>query len=233
MVLKWGVGPGCYLSSPTSSMRRCRVRPQDGGRTGRRAEQFFALVKLSGFEDRYPGELSGGMQQRVSLARILAANPEVLLMDEPFGALDAMTRRVLQEELLRIHEHSRKTTLCITHNIDEALILADRIIVMSARPRRVKAELCNTLSRPPHIDIQLSPTMPVLNRRCGATSSRNCSARWKRLRRWFNLHQTGDARKRSPPEFFLELSRIIRAVPRVRIRLPPAVSHANHRFRGA
>jgi NitT/TauT family transport system ATP-binding protein len=123
----------------------------------RRAEQFIGLVKLSGFEDRYPGELSGGMQQRVSLARILAANPEVLLMDEPFGALDAMTRQVLQEELLLIHEHSRKTTLFITHNIDEALILADRIVVMSARPGRVKAELCNTLPRPRHIDIQLSP----------------------------------------------------------------------------
>jgi NitT/TauT family transport system ATP-binding protein len=122
----------------------------------RRADQFIELVKLSGFEDRYPGELSGGMQQRVSLARILAADPEVLLMDEPFGALDAMTRQILQEELLRIHEHARKTTLFITHNIDEALILADRIIVMSARPGRVKAELRNTLPRPRHVDIQLS-----------------------------------------------------------------------------
>ena len=127
------------------------------GERRRRAEQFITLVKLNGFEDRYPGELSGGMQQRVSLARILAADPEVLLMDEPFGALDAMTRQVLQEELLRIHEHSRKTTLFITHNIDEALILADRIIVMSARPGRVKAELRNTLPRPRHVDIQLSP----------------------------------------------------------------------------
>jgi NitT/TauT family transport system ATP-binding protein len=123
----------------------------------RRTEEFIALVKLNGFEDHYPGELSGGMQQRVSLARILAADPEVLLMDEPFGALDAMTRQVLQEELLRIHEHSRKTTLFITHNIDEALILADRIILMSARPGRVKAELRNTLPRPRHVDIQLSP----------------------------------------------------------------------------
>jgi NitT/TauT family transport system ATP-binding protein len=99
-------------------------------------EQFIDLVKLTGFEDRYPRELSGGMQQRVSLARILAADPEVLLMDEPFGALDAMTRQVLQEELLRIHEHSRKTTLFITHNIDEVLILADRIVVMWARSGR-------------------------------------------------------------------------------------------------
>jgi NitT/TauT family transport system ATP-binding protein len=123
----------------------------------RRAERFIELVKLTGFEDRYPGELSGGMQQRVSLARVFAADPEVLLMDEPFGALDAMTRQVLQEELLRIHEHNQKTTLFITHNLDEALILADRIIVMSARPGRVKAELRNTLPRPRHVDIQLSP----------------------------------------------------------------------------
>ncbi|MFN3461791.1 MAG: ABC transporter ATP-binding protein, partial [Oceanibaculum sp.] len=93
-------------------------------------------VKLTGFEDHYPPELSGGMQQRVTLARILAADPEVLLMDEPFAALDAMTRQVMQGELLRIHEDSRKTIVFITPNIDEALILADRIVVMSARPGR-------------------------------------------------------------------------------------------------
>jgi NitT/TauT family transport system ATP-binding protein len=134
-----------------------KMRGVPAGERRRIAEQFIELVKLSGFEDRYPRELSGGMQQRVSLARILAADPEVLLMDEPFGALDAMTRQVLQEELLRIHEHSRKTTLFITHNIDEALILADRIVVMSARPGRVKAELPNTLPRPRHVEVQLSP----------------------------------------------------------------------------
>jgi NitT/TauT family transport system ATP-binding protein len=134
-----------------------KMQGMRAGERRRLAERFIDLVKLNGFENRYPGELSGGMQQRVSLARILAADPEVLLMDEPFGALDAMTRQVLQEELLRIHEQSRKTTLFITHNIDEALILADRIVVMSARPGRVKAELRNTLPRPRHVDIQLSP----------------------------------------------------------------------------
>jgi NitT/TauT family transport system ATP-binding protein len=121
------------------------------------AERFIEMVKLQGFEHHYPIELSGGMQQRVTLARILAADPEVLLMDEPFAALDAMTRQVMQEELLHIHEASRKTTVFITHNIDEALILADRIVVMSARPGRVKAILDNTLPRPRRVTVQLSP----------------------------------------------------------------------------
>jgi NitT/TauT family transport system ATP-binding protein len=129
------------------------------------AERFIEMVNLRGFENRYPSELSGGMQQRVTLARILAADPEVLLMDEPFAALDAMTRQVMQEELIRIHEQSRKTTVFITHNIDEALILADRIVVMSARPGRVKAILPNTLARPRHVSIQLSPDYAELKAR--------------------------------------------------------------------
>jgi len=120
------------------------------------------MVKLSGFEDRYPAELSGGMQQRVTLARILAANPEVLLMDEPFAALDAMTRQVMQEELLRIHDANHKTTVFITHSIDEALILSDRIVVMSARPGRIKAVLPNPLPAPRHVSVQLSQEYAAL-----------------------------------------------------------------------
>jgi NitT/TauT family transport system ATP-binding protein len=119
-------------------------------------ERFINMVKLNGFEEYYPVELSGGMQQRVTFARLLAANPEVLLMDEPFAALDAMTRQVMQEELLGIHETSRKTIVFITHSIDEALILANRIVVMSARPGCVKAVLTNNLPSPRHTNVQLS-----------------------------------------------------------------------------
>jgi NitT/TauT family transport system ATP-binding protein len=126
------------------------------------AQRFIDMVKLTGFEDRYPSELSGGMQQRVTLARILAADPEVLLMDEPFAALDAMTRQIMQEELLRIHETNGKTTVFITHSIDEALILADRIVIMSTRPGRIKAILPNPLPSPRHVSVQLSPDYAAL-----------------------------------------------------------------------
>ncbi len=121
------------------------------------ADRYIKMVHLNGFENHYPPELSGGMQQRVTLARILAANPEVFLMDEPFAALDAMTRQVMQQELLRIHENSKKTTVFVTHNIDEALILSDTIVVMSAQPGRVKTIVNNILPRPRRVDVQLSP----------------------------------------------------------------------------
>jgi NitT/TauT family transport system ATP-binding protein len=127
-----------------------------------RAAAFIDMVSLRGFEDHYPAELSGGMQQRVTIARLLAADPEVLLMDEPFAALDAMTRQVMQEELLKIHEQSRKTIVFITHSIDEALILSSRLFVMSARPGRIKAIIPNTLPTPRHISVQFSPEYGAL-----------------------------------------------------------------------
>jgi NitT/TauT family transport system ATP-binding protein len=127
-----------------------------------RAAAFIDMVSLRGFEDHYPAELSGGMQQRVTIARLLAADPEVLLMDEPFAALDAMTRQVMQEELLKIHEQSRKTIVFITHSIDEALILSSRLFVMSARPGRIKAVIPNTLPTPRHISVQFSPEYGAL-----------------------------------------------------------------------
>jgi NitT/TauT family transport system ATP-binding protein len=122
-----------------------------------RAARYIAMVNLRGFEDLYPAQLSGGMQQRVALARVLAGDPEVLLMDEPFAALDAMTRQVLQQEFLRIHQQSRKTTLFVTHNIDEALMLSDRIVVMRASPGRVHAVIRNDLPRPRTVEQQGLP----------------------------------------------------------------------------
>src|SRR5436190_3358672 len=103
-----------------------------------RARQFIEMVGLGGFEDSYPSQLSGGMQQRAAIARTLAVDPSILLMDEPFGALDAQTRSLMQAELLRIWQRSRKTVIFVTHDVQEAVFLAERIAVMSARPGHIK-----------------------------------------------------------------------------------------------
>jgi NitT/TauT family transport system ATP-binding protein len=105
----------------------------------KRTQDFIDLVGLTGFEDSYPSQLSGGMKQRTAIARTLAFDPQILLMDEPFGALDAQTRSLMQSELLSIWERTPKTVIFVTHDVQEAVYLADRVFVMSARPGRIKA----------------------------------------------------------------------------------------------
>ncbi len=113
-----------------------------------RARHFIKLVGLDGFENRYPGELSGGMRQRVSLARTLASEPKILLMDEPFAALDEQTRLLLGDKVLQIQQQLKQTTLLITHNITEAVQMSDRILVMTYRPGKVKRIVDSDLPRP-------------------------------------------------------------------------------------
>ena len=119
-------------------------------------QKYIEMVGLEGFEDAYPGELSGGMRQRVALCRVLANKPDILLCDEPFAALDAMTRQVMQQELLKIVSESGQTVFFITHSIDEALILSDKVVVMSARPGRVKAVYDIDLPHPRKVEVQLT-----------------------------------------------------------------------------
>src|SRR5215207_7396161 len=122
-----------------------------------RTKKLLRLVGLEGFENYYPNQISGGMRQRVNLARALAINPEVLVMDEPFSALDAQTREVMQVELLRIWQQGRKTVLFITHQIDEAVFLADRIVVLGRRPGWVKETVPIALPRPRNLAIKRTP----------------------------------------------------------------------------
>ncbi|OGP66261.1 MAG: sulfonate ABC transporter ATP-binding protein [Deltaproteobacteria bacterium RBG_13_47_9] len=126
--------------------------------------RYIQMVGLEGFEKHYPHQLSGGMRQRVGLARALAVNPEILLMDEPFAALDAQTREIMSVELLRIWEQEKKTVLFVTHSIDEAVYLADRIIVMSGRPGRVKEMIPVDLARPRSLVIKDDPGFVLLRR---------------------------------------------------------------------
>lgn len=123
---------------------------------GQIARKLLSQFGLSDFGDRFPYQLSGGMQQRVAIARALATNPDVLLMDEPYAALDAQTREILQNELLKIWENTHTTVIFVTHSIDEAVFLADRVAVMTARPGVIKTIIDIDLSRPRDVDVRSS-----------------------------------------------------------------------------
>ncbi len=129
-----------------------------------RVARVLEQVGLTGFEHHYPAELSGGMKQRVAIARVLVMEPEMLLMDEPFGSLDAQTRSVMQELLLSVWERSQQTVLFITHDVEEALLLADSVSVMTARPGRIKKRLAVELPRPRSLDVTMSPRFNELKR---------------------------------------------------------------------
>ena len=130
-----------------------------------RSDYFIAKVGLRGFENHYPKQLSGGMQQRTAIARALANDPKILLMDEPFGALDNQTRVLMQELLLGIWEAERKTVMFVTHDIDEAIFMANRVAVFSARPGRIKADIPVNLPHPRHYTVKTSPEFMELKAR--------------------------------------------------------------------
>ena len=129
------------------------------------SDRFIARMGLQGFEDHYPKQLSGGMQQRVAIARALANDPKILLLDEPFGALDNQTRLLMQELLLDTWEAARKTVLFVTHDIDEAIFMANRVVVFSARPGRIKSEVTTDLPHPRHYTIKTSAAFIALKAR--------------------------------------------------------------------
>ncbi|MFH1334642.1 MAG: ABC transporter ATP-binding protein [Pseudomonadota bacterium] len=129
------------------------------------AHQYIKTVGLAGFENEYPKNLSGGMQQRVALARSLATNPKILLMDEPFGALDTQTRRFMQDLLLQIWEKTHKTILFVTHDVDEAIFMADKVLIMSARPGTIKEKIDVKLKRPRNIKVEFSQEYINLKKR--------------------------------------------------------------------
>jgi NitT/TauT family transport system ATP-binding protein len=133
------------------------IKGTDNGERYSKARELIKLVGLAGFEAQYPHELSGGMRQRVNLARALAVDPEIILMDEPFASLDAQTREVMQLELLKVWWSRKKTVIFITHQIDEAVYLGDRVIVFSARPATVKADIRVGIPRPRSLSVKRTP----------------------------------------------------------------------------
>jgi len=145
------------------------ARDVDPAARGAVSSELIRLIGLSRFEEAYPKELSAGMAKMVEVARVLATDPAILLLDEPFGALDAQTRARMQDELARLWERRRKTVLFVTHDVEEALYLADRIAVLSPRPGRVKADFPVDLPRPRSLEARFSPAFSALKRRIWET----------------------------------------------------------------
>lgn len=159
-----------YLLFPWQTVRKnIEFGPRVNGVTKENrkeiSESLINLIGLTGFENQYPHELSGGMKQRVAIARALANRPDILLMDEPFGALDALTREMLQAELMRIWQSARCTVLFVTHSITEAVFLSDRVVIMSARPGRIISDITIELPRPRSRETLLLPEFREYERR--------------------------------------------------------------------
>ena len=150
-----GLFPWRSVSANTAFGPEVQGRPMGEARS--LASRLLHLVGLRGFARHYPHELSGGMRQRVNIARALCAEADVLLMDEPFAALDQQTREIMQAELMRIWAETRKTVLFVTHQIDEAVYLSDRVLIFTVRPGRLKQEIRIDLPRPRHLDVKRSP----------------------------------------------------------------------------
>ena len=146
-LLPWRTVAG-NISFALESTRSRELRAESRAKRRERVARLIRLVGLEGFESYYPGALSGGMRQRVNLARALAVEPDILLMDEPFANLDAQTRDMMQVELLRVWNQSRRTVIFVTHSIQEAVFLADRVVIMSGRPGTVKRDMAISITRP-------------------------------------------------------------------------------------
>jgi NitT/TauT family transport system ATP-binding protein len=155
-------------------LQRCQRWKQEG--LDERARRFVRLVGLEGFERHYPHQLSGGMQQRVGIARALAVDPSILLMDEPFGALDAQTRELMAGELLRIWEEHKKTALFVTHSIEEAILLGDVVVVMKRSPGRIVDRIVVDLPRPRALEMTDDTRFAEYRRRIRAQLADNLSA---------------------------------------------------------
>lgn len=141
-----------------------KAKGLDAANRAKIVSHYIDLVQLSGFENNYPGELSGGMRQRVSIARCLACEPDVVLMDEPFSALDSLTRDVMQEEILKIREQTGQTFVLVTHSIDEAVFLSDRVVVMSRRPGRIKEIINIKLPHPRTLELRATSSTFMASR---------------------------------------------------------------------